>query len=182
MEKNNKFKKLEQEVKNYGMISEQVENKKLGKNVLVVMKKERYGKIMVFDDLNIDEPIGTLKYNIGSNGVYVSEFVVAENFQKNGIARMMWNLAMAHGDMFGKTCIYGEANPTDPIKGTSDQEGVTFEIEQNKINEIYGKLGCKVEGGAFKREWIEGEIINNLCENENLIVSQILENQKQPQR
>ena len=84
---------------------------------------------MVFDEQNGLNEIGSIIFTINGRGVYLSKFVVDETFQQNGIGSFMFNFAMAYGDKIGRTCIYGEANPTDPIKGVSDQSKQNFQKE-----------------------------------------------------
>ena len=79
----------------------------------------------------------------------------------------MWDFATAHGDKLGKTCIYGESCPTDPILGIDEHKNGSITAEQEKLKEIYQKLGCKIDGNNFKQTWKQGEIIKS--PNKNLV-------------
>lgn len=175
MEKDLELDELAMSISEYGFAVKQIENIKLNKSLLVAIKKGARGKIMVFAARHGMEEVASMGYTINSKGVYLSKFVVSEELQQCGIGRFMWNLAMAHGDALGKTCIYGEANPTDPIQGVSSEEGVTFKQEQDKIREIYKKLGCTINGESFIRTWKEGEILKVSNEDIKSLVDKIIE-------
>ena len=160
----NKISQLEEiaaTIQSYGFEAQQIESIKLNEPIIVAIKNDSRGKIMIFSEKYGMDCIASISYAINNVGVYVSTFVVIEEMQQKGIGRLMWDLAMAHGDSLGKTCIYGEANPTDPIYGVSGEEGVNFKQEQEKIREIYGKLGCKLDGKNFIRTWRQGEILKS---------------------
>ena len=159
----------------------EVLNKKLQKNLIVAMKKQPRGKIMVFDNARGFFEVATILYNINSRGVYLSEFMVNEDYQQCGVGRMIFNLAMAHGDKCGKILIYGVADPTDPIKDVSEKGDYNLEVKT--IRDIYKKLGCTIENeNEFKRVWNEGEIVASLCEKEKELIAQVTEDQIQSGR
>ena len=171
-----KMRDMATSLEDYDFATMMVENKKLGKNLLVAMKKQPKGKIMLFDATRGFDEVATILYNINAKGVYVSEFMVNVEYQQCGLGKYIFCLAMAHGDARGKTQVYGEANPTDPIKGVS--ENGNYETEARTICEIYKKLGCIIEDGdKFKQEWKQGEILNMLGEEERKLIDMVNEDQ-----
>lgn len=178
MDKNSQLDEIAAAIGEYGFAVQQIENIKLNKTLIVAIKKGSRGRIMIFAGKYGMNDIASMDYTINSKGVYVSTFVVSEEMQQNGIGRFMWNLAMAHGDSYGKTCIYGEANPTDPIRGVSGEDGVTFEQEKEKIMEIYSKLGCSFDDESFRRTWKAGEILKDSGEDIISLVNRINEEEQ----
>ena len=165
----------------YGYVTQQIENSKLNKTLLIAVKKGSKSNVLVFEEENGLNEIGSATFTINGRGVYLSKFVVNENFQQNGIGRLMFNLAMACGDKMGRTCIYGEANPTDPIKGVSNQENNTFLKEQEKIRELYECLGCQLNGENFVRNWQSGKILKQSDKQVISLVNKIFEIQPENQ-
>lgn len=161
---------IKETLKNYGFNIEQFKSQNFNKPLLVAMKKSTHGKILIFcDGYGLDQ-IALASYNINNKGVYLSQFVVNEEFQQKGIGRFMFELAMAHGDYCGVNCVYGVANPTDAIADVSNKKDVTFDKEKQIIKEIYLKLGCTLNGENFIRTWKQGEIIK---ESNKIIISLI---------
>lgn len=159
----NKLDRIENELKKFNpnLISLKVQNKKLNKPLLLVASKTSKNKIMLFEESMGSNQIAEISYSKNGNSMFISSFEVNENFQQNGLGRFLFDLASAHLDLLGVTKLYGEANPTNNIKGTSSNENVTFEEEQAKIIEIYKKLGCKFPNSdnRFTQEWESGKKI-----------------------
>ena len=126
---------------------------------LLIAIKGSHQKLLIYDELFNMTKVGEILYAIRGHKVYISSFEVNEDYQQNGIGRLLFNLAATHGDIENATFIYGDADPINNIKGVSGQEGVTFEDEQQAIFKIYQKLGCTVnpETHGFYQVWKLGE-------------------------
>lgn len=111
--------------------------------LLMAIKGFRY-RLLIFDETSDMTQIAELLYSVRGNKIYISSFEVNENYQQNGLGRMLFEIAMTHGDILGATRIYGDADPINNIKGVSDNENATFEDEQQAIFTIYQKLGCTI--------------------------------------
>lgn len=168
---------MEKELKKLGLLTTYIYNDKLNKNLLIAMKKDFKGMIRVFDDEQGVE-LGYITYTINGRGIFVSSLVVKEYYQQNGIARIMFNTAMVHGDIFGVNQIYGNINPTDPIRGVSNNDENSFIKEKKALKQIYKKLGCKVEGDKFQKVWKEGECFDNCCNEVKMLLSDTVVNRE----
>ena len=161
------------ELEKFGFASKEIHHKKLDKPLLISMRKGPKGQIFIFDKDNGDNEIACIQYTVNPRGVYVSKFVTNEEYQQNGLGRLIFSLAMAHGDALGVQEIYGPIDPTDPIKGVSSEEEDSFDKEKQTLEKIYSSLGCKVEDGKFSRIWKEKEILNNSSEEIKTFIEEV---------
>lgn len=136
-------------------------NQKLQQQFILMAIKGIHNKIMLIDELNNMFEFATILYSIHGKKIYLSSFEVNENYQQNGFGRLLFETAIAHGDILGATEIYGEASPINNIKGVSDAENSTFEDEEKAIFTIYEKLGCKINplNHNFYKKWTSGKKI-----------------------
>ena len=135
------------------------QNKNFDKPFLLMAIKGSHHKLLIYDETLDMTQIAEILYAIRGHKVYISSFEVNEDYQQNGIGRLLFNIAATHGDIENATFIYGDADPINNIKGVSDKEGVTFEDEQQTIFKIYQKLGCIVnpETHGFYQVWKYGD-------------------------
>ena len=161
MKKNTALKDIALQMQKYNFICESMPNNKLNKMLLVAVKPLDSSKIMVFCEDYGQLPVAEMSYTVNNQGVYLSHFVVIPKFQQYGIGRLMWNIALTHGDKLNKTCIYGMVGPTDDIRGVSDAPNTSFKIEQDALKNIYVKLGCQIDDDNFFKRWKPGEILKN---------------------
>lgn len=137
-------------------------NQKLQQQFILMAIKGIHNKIMLIDELNNMFEFATILYSIHGKKIYLSSFEVNENYQQNGFGRLLFEIAIAHGDILDATEIYGEASPINNIKGVSDAENSTFEDEEKAIFTIYEKLGCKINplNHNFYNKWTSGKKFN----------------------
>ena len=182
---NSKLLKVKSLIEGYttNAIIDVVTNKKLGKNLLMVNLSGTHSTILIYDgDKGLNE-IGTIRYAIRGDSVFISEFEVEESFQGAGIGRTMFEFALAHADAMGATYAYGYAKPTNAVKGVSKAGEDNFFAEQKAIMEVYKKLGCnfnnpKNEGTIdrmFEQKWQPTQKYQKLDKNMLPILSKVVE-------
>lgn len=162
-----RFNELIKTIKQYmpSAICECVNLKNFDKPLLVVAIKGSKHKIMIYDSPDIAKEIAEISYSNNKKDMFLSTFEVNEQYQQKGLGRFLFNLAVAHVDSTGTSRLYGQANPTNNIKGVSNVEGKTFNHEKQAIIEVYKKLGCHVGfDGNFEQTWKPGEKIKNANE------------------
>ena len=145
---------------------------KLNKNLLCVyLFGGAHTSILLYDDKHSIKEVGEIRYNCSKDRIFISQFECDYDFQRCGLGRFMFNLALAHADSVGATNIYGYASPTDAIKGVSGN-GVSYKEETMKLLDIYKGLGCKITKKPngydadsmweFSQQWNSGEKLNSL--------------------
>ncbi len=136
-------------------------NHKLNQHFVLMSIKGSHNKIMILNPEDDFCDIATILYTARGNKTFISSFEVNEDYQQNGLGRLLFDIALTHADILGITNVYGDADPINNIKGVSNQEGITFEDEQQAIIKIYQKLGCtfEPESHRFYQEWKSGEKI-----------------------
>lgn len=139
------------------------------KPLLVVAIKGSKHKIMVYDSPDISKEIAQISYTNMGGDMHISSFEVNEQHQQKGLGKFLFNLASTHADITGTTRLYGQANPTNAIKGVSNVEGKSFRHEQLAVVLVYKSLGCTFKAdNNFEQIWKSGEKIeksNNLIQN-----------------
>lgn len=182
---NSKLLKVKSLIEGYttNAIIDVVTNKKLGKNLLMVNLSGTHSTILIYDgDKGLSE-IGTIRYAIRGDSVFISEFEVEESFQGAGIGRTMFEFALAHADAMGATYAYGYAKPTNAVKGVSKLGEDNFIAEQQAIMEVYKRLGCsfdnpKNEGTIdkmFEQKWQPTQKYQKLDKNMLPILTKVVE-------
>ena len=136
-------------------------NKKLDKQFVLIAVNGIHQRIAIFDALAEMKKVATILYSNRGNKTFVSSFEVNENYQQNGLGRLLFEIALTHADILDITMLYGDAEPINNIKGISNNENSTFEEEQQAIISIYKKLGCTVNpiDNRFVQKWKSGEKI-----------------------
>ena len=82
-------------------------NQNLQRQFMLVAVKGIHNKIMLFDELNDMFEVATILYSVHGKKIYLSSFEVDENYQQNGLGRLLFETAATHGDILGATEIYG---------------------------------------------------------------------------
>ena len=183
MEESKKLSEIEKYIakfaKNY--IAMQIYNEKLDKNILYLYLKQSKHILQVFDENYGVKEIARIDYVVNDKGVYISDFVVEEDFQRNGIGKSLFNIAMAHGDAQGAKLVYGTAAPISGIYGVSNEED-SFENEKKVLMQIYTKLGCKFDTqinldnseSRFYQVWASGEKLSELNQQCKLFLNRMI--------
>jgi len=129
---------------------------KMGKNLLFAAFRKNIWIVRVYDESKGLDEIAEIRYNFNENSIYISSFNVSEEYQQNGIGRMIFEYALAHGDAMGANRVYGTASPTDPFKGISskDESEYTYDKEVEALKTIYKKFGCRfIDDENFVKVW-----------------------------
>lgn len=176
---------IEVSIKKYSKeaIIQKVYNKSLKRDLLFVFVEGSCKKVMIFDQFRGLNEIATIRYSVAGKRVSLSEFRVNEDYQRNGIGRFMFEFALTHGDAVGAEYVVGFANPTDPIKGVSEDCG--RDDEMLALIEIYKKLGCRfsnvndVYGAQFEQRWISGEKVKGADETMRNLVDLVVGYEKE---
>ena len=179
---------IEKSIKKYTneAVMGKVYNEKLRKNVLIVLLYGGSGlKVRVYDETRGLDEIGAMSYSIIGKRMSISSFVVKEDFQRNGIGRLMFEFATAHADFQNVDYLHGVIDPTDPIKGVSSEENFDIEPERNALIKIYKKLGCDVAsvnvGGEqkliFDQTWKHGEKFNSVDAQRRKMIEEVVKQQ-----
>ena len=136
-------------------------NQKLDKQLVLIAVNGIHQRIAIFDALAEMKEVATIIYSNRRNKTFISSFEVDENYQQNGIGRLLFEIALTHADILDITMLYGDAEPINNIKDVSNIEGKTFEDEQNTLIKIYQKLGCTINpiDNRFVQKWKSGEKI-----------------------
>ena len=152
------YKSIEQSIRKYipDAVIDLVNVEKLKKELLFVSTKPNIYSLKVFDEFSGLDQVAEIRYSINGSSVYISSFVVNEEYQQKGIGKMLFEYALAHGDCMGASRIYGTASPTDPFKGVSskDDSEYTYDKEVITLKAIYKKLGCRfIDNENFMYTW-----------------------------
>jgi len=157
------FKSIKEEISRYNanFASEIIYNRKLNKNFLLVFISGSKNKLVVYDEEHGTNEIARILYVISGKNLVVSELEVQEEFQQNGIAKLLFNIALAQADLQGATFAYGQIDPINNIKGVEPDNQVAL---KEKLIEIYAKLGCiyNKENNNFEMTWNENEKLSGL--------------------
>lgn len=157
------FKLIKEEISIYNenFASEIIYNRKLNKNFLLVFISGSINKLVVYDEEHGTNEIARILYVIRGKNLVVSELEVQEEFQQNGIAKLLFNIALAQADLQGATFAYGQVDPINNIKGIDADN--QRELKE-KLIEIYTKLGCfyNKENNCFEICLKENENISGL--------------------
>lgn len=131
--------------------------------LLLVAIKGTKQKISIYSSINSVHEIANISYTNNKRVMHLSSFEVEEEHQQKGIGRFLFELATAHVDITGAFYLYGQANPTNNIKGISDSGGDTFKREQKALVRIYERLGCIFkDDNNFEQSWINGDKIKKI--------------------
>ena len=145
MDKKEVSKLIKEEVDNRGPYSvmQKVKNKKLNKSLLIAYLRQARHQICIFDESKDAQEIARIGYSFGDMGVFIRELFVEEEYQQNGIAKLLLDIAMIHGDSQGYSMLYGFAAPAATIKGIEDgDDDLTYANKQMALAEIYTRMGC----------------------------------------
>lgn len=117
--------------------------KNLDKDILCVyLYGGTHTSLLLYDNESGYNEVGEIRYRENKNQVFIAQFETNVAFQKCGLGRFMFNLALAHGDAVGATYANGCIAPTNVIKGVSGKGG--YMEEKAALVEIYKKLGCRI--------------------------------------
>ena len=157
-------------------------NKKLNKHLLLAAISKKSSKISLFDASFGITSIGTLKYTVKNDNVFISSFEVNKHFQRKDLGKTMFNLALAHGDLLGATSAYGHAMPIDDIQGVPNTENY-YEATQRVLYKIYEKLGCEFDfygdNNTFTINWRSGDRFENLPDELKIIAENLTSKEKE---
>jgi len=145
MDKNKNIKSIKADVDNLSTynVLYTIQNKKLKKDLLVAYLRQDKHLIYVYDAEKAAKEIARIRYSFGDMGVFIRELFVEEQYQQNGIAKLLLDIAMIHGDSQGLSMLYGFASPTAKIKGVSEgHNDLGSANEQMALTEIYTRMGC----------------------------------------
>ena len=118
---------------------------KLNKDLMFVYLKKSKHEILVFDSDNGPEEIAKISYAFNDRGVFISDLIVEEEYQRKGIGKSLFIAAMTHGAQKWSKIIYGYISPVGKIKGVSDEKDeFSFIREINALIGFYLSLGCEV--------------------------------------
>ena len=162
------LKELENYIKSQNpmVLTATIHNDKLNRDFLFTYRKSKSHTrfIKIFDVQYGLNEIAEISYSI-TNSTYISTFETKEEFQGNGIGRLMFETALAQSDKLGSTRAHGQASPTNSISGVKHTQGNVE--EQKVINRIYKKLGCTIHNEdsqnidtLFNIDWESGERYN----------------------
>ena len=128
------------------------------------------------NEVNIEMSPAEFTTILGSAGL-LSEF------QQNGIGRLLFEIAIAHGNKMGANSLYGYASPTSSIKGVSNNEGTSYDKEQMALIDIYSHLGCEFikndDYFKFVKTWNREDVKEFENKEINEFISNIVEKNKQ---
>lgn len=119
------------------------------------------------EDCGLDH-VASIDYRPTAQSCFISAFETKEHFQRLGLGRFIYNMALAHADMLGVTYSYGIIEPTNNIKDVSKFYKDCREEEIEALKEIYEHLGNNIEpaqnGESLKlfSNWKSGERIKLL--------------------
>lgn len=157
-------------------------NRKLNKPFLLAAVTKKSSKISLFAAGFGVSSVATLKYTIKPDRIFISSFEVNKQFQRNGLGKTIFNLALAHGDLEGATNAYGHAMPIDDIKGVPNTENY-YEATQRVLYKIYEKLGCEFDfygdNNTFTINWQSGDRFENLQDEFKEIAEDLAGNKKE---
>ena len=172
---NLKFQQIINEINKYtqNVVFQVVFNQKLNKELLVCFTTSSKSSIMVFDENSNINEIAKISYAIRGNNVVVSSIEVNSDYQQNGIAKMLFNIALAHADFQLANNAFGDVDPINDIRGIDKDN---FEKHKETLIEIYKKLGCSYceETNRFNISWEHGERIELLTEQEQQVFNSVV--------
>lgn len=163
-------------IKDY--VAEYIYNEGLGYDLMFVYVKKSKHEIFVFDkNCGINE-IARISYSINDRGVFISDLIVDEDFQRNGIGKNLFNTAAIHGNKLGSKVVYGYVSPISAIKGISSDSEFSFLREKAALTAIYEKMGCEVRDQDQEAEFTlalgKGMVVSKEIES---FVDNILDNE-----
>lgn len=150
MDKKEILKQIKQEVDNLATyyVFHRIKNKKLDKNLLIAYLRQNRHQLYIYDEENSAKEIARLQYSFDGRGVFIRDLFVEEDYQQNGIAKLLLDIAMVHGDSQGHSMLYGYASPTAKIKGVgAGYDDLGYANEQMILTDIYTKMGCTFNTG-----------------------------------
>ncbi len=185
MERNEELEKTKKYISYFlkDLITLEIYNDKLRKPLLFVYLRKARHELQVYEADHGIQEIAKLGYSIQDRNMYISDFLVEEEFQQNGIGGLLFKIAIAHGNKMGANSLYGYASPTSSIKGVSNNEGTSYDKEQMALIDIYSHLGCEFikndDYFKFVKTWNREDVKEFENKEINEFISNIVEKNKQ---
>lgn len=173
-----KLKEIEEEIKKLApdAVSAKIFMPKAGRQFLFVCNDGSKSSIRVYDRYSGMQEVAEITYRASSSSCYISAFETMEEYQRLGLGKCIYQMALAHADLLGATEGSCLVNPTNNIKGVSKPLVDCYKEEATALREIYTRLGNSIVkcdfGWRASCKWKENEKILELDEKQHALITE----------